>query len=144
MHRYLKLNRLGAISRLCHLLPNAMSDTCSVCLETYHRDTNPAHSCNPCGHVACHPCLTNWFCTNRRTCPECRTPVTSTTINRALMEMIERSDSDQNSPRNESDNNTSITGNTTSPSRTFQVQTSSHKGQEANQRPLSKWFLRNR
>lgn len=66
-----------------------MSGNCNVCMEPYHRGSNPAYTCNPCGHVTCQPCLDTWFFTNRRTCPECRTRVTTTTINRPLMDVLE-------------------------------------------------------
>ena len=66
-----------------------MSGTCSVCLEPYQRSSNPPLICNPCGHVACKPCLETWFTTNRRSCPECRSNVTTTILNRSLMDLLE-------------------------------------------------------
>lgn len=69
-----------------------MTGTCNVCLERYQREINPPLTCNPCGHVTCQPCLTNWFQLNHRTCPECRTTVTSTTVNRAVLDLLETRD----------------------------------------------------
>ncbi len=62
---------------------------CNVCLEPFKREVNPPYSCNPCGHVTCKPCLDTWFTSNSKRCPECRTRVTSITINRGLMNVIE-------------------------------------------------------
>jgi len=67
--------------------------TCCCCLETYRRDTNPALTCNPCGHGVCEPCLSNWRRSGRsnsNTCPQCRSRITSTTVNRDLMDAIEQ------------------------------------------------------
>lgn len=66
-----------------------MSHSCNVCLEEFRDDSNPAHLCIPCGHNTCKPCLDNWFETNvRRSCPECRGYVTSSIVNRSLMNVI--------------------------------------------------------
>jgi hypothetical protein len=67
--------------------------TCCCCFETYRRDTNPALTCNPCGHGVCEPCLVNWRrCgrSNSNTCPQCRARIISTTVNRDLMDTIEQ------------------------------------------------------
>ena len=66
------------------------SNSCSVCLEEYHRDINPPMTCNPCGHTICEPCISTWLQSNR-TCPECRNNVSSTIINRGVLDMIEHS-----------------------------------------------------
>ena len=67
--------------------------TCCCCLETYRRDTNPALTCNPCGHGVCEPCLLNWRRSGRsnsNTCPQCRSRIISTTVNRDLMDAIDQ------------------------------------------------------
>ena len=66
---------------------------CCCCFETYRRDTNPALTCNPCGHGVCKPCLLSWRRSGRsnsNTCPQCRARITSTTVNRDLMDTIEQ------------------------------------------------------
>ena len=66
---------------------------CCCCLETYRRDTNPALTCNPCGHGVCKPCLLSWRRSGRSNsnkCPQCRARITSTTVNRDLMDTIEQ------------------------------------------------------
>ena len=67
--------------------------SCCCCLETYRRNTNPALTCNPCGHGVCEPCLIQWRRSGRsnsNTCPQCRRTISSTVINRDLMDIIER------------------------------------------------------
>jgi hypothetical protein len=66
------------------------SHSCSVCLEEYRRDINPPMTCNPCGHTICKPCITQWLRSNS-TCPECRNNVSSTTINRGVLDLIDHS-----------------------------------------------------
>ena len=66
------------------------NNSCCICFENYVRDINPPMLCNPCGHDVCKPCLEQWFRTSsRKTCPHCRTPITHTTINRSLMDILE-------------------------------------------------------
>ena len=67
-----------------------MNNSCSVCLEPYHRDINPPMTCNPCGHTICQPCISTWL-QSSRTCPECRRNVSSTIINRGVLDMIDHS-----------------------------------------------------
>ena len=66
---------------------------CYCCRETYRRGINDALTCNPCGHGICDPCLIQWRRSGRsnsNTCPQCRRIITSTVINRDLMDIIEQ------------------------------------------------------
>ena len=73
---------------------------CSLCFEPFEMEMNPAHSCIPCGHVMCLPCLETWFRTHpSRTCPLCRVYVDNTVINRAAMDVsINEEDTTIDSP----------------------------------------------
>lgn len=65
---------------------------CNVCYETYNKDVNPPLTCNPCGHGICEPCLNQWrrsSSSNRNKCPYCRQGITSTTLNRDLIALLE-------------------------------------------------------
>ena len=72
---------------------------CCCCRETYRRGTNDALTCNPCGHGICEPCLIQWRRSGRsnsNTCPQCRRIITSTVVNRDLMDIIEQQSSQAN------------------------------------------------
>ncbi|XP_054468508.1 E3 ubiquitin-protein ligase RNF180-like [Anoplopoma fimbria] len=61
--------------------------TCAVCLEVYFSP----HSCQPCGHVFCEPCLRT-IAKNRPTntpCPLCRTLISHTTFHKELNQTAE-------------------------------------------------------
>ena len=86
-----------------------MSCSCNVCLEPYTRIVNPPYICNPCGHVTCKPCLDTWLTNNRKTCPECRTRITSTTLNRSLIDLIEQTDTTDTDTTDTTDTDTTDT-----------------------------------
>ncbi|XP_068430995.1 E3 ubiquitin-protein ligase RNF180 isoform X2 [Clinocottus analis] len=61
--------------------------TCAVCLEVYFSP----HSCHPCGHVFCEPCLRT-IAKNRPTntpCPLCRTLISHTAFHKELNQTAE-------------------------------------------------------
>lgn len=67
-------------------MSNALS--CPVCLEDYKRDFSAPYTCVPCSHNCCLPCLTQWR-TSNSTCPICRTRITTTVLNRGLLDTID-------------------------------------------------------
>ena len=97
--------------------------SCCICLEPYRRNTNPPLTCNPCGHGVCKPCLLQWRRSggiNGHTCPQCRSRISSTVMNRDLMDIIENNSNQSNNLDSSSTNinvsnhvNTNNTGRTT-------------------------------
>ncbi|XP_075993076.1 E3 ubiquitin-protein ligase RNF180 [Genypterus blacodes] len=61
--------------------------TCAVCLDVFFSP----HSCQPCGHVFCEPCLRTLAVSrpNSTPCPLCRTLVTHTRYDRELDQTVE-------------------------------------------------------
>ena len=114
--------------------------SCCVCLEPYRRNTNPPLTCNPCGHGVCEPCLTQWrrsSSSNNNTCPQCRSRINSTVMNRDLMDVIESNSAVSNNLDNSSTNiididnhvNTNNTGRTTSDIVDFEHKTKDKKNE---------------
>ena len=108
-----------------YLITHPITMSCCICLEIYRRNTNPPLTCNPCGHGVCEPCLSQWrrsSSSNRHTCPQCRSAIRSTIMNRDLMDIIESNSDLSNNLDNSSTNNMDIgnylntnnTGRTTS------------------------------
>ena len=94
--------------------------SCCICLEPYRRNTNPPLTCNPCGHGVCKPCLLQWRRSGGHTCPQCRSRISSTVMNRDLMDIIENNSNQSNNLDSSSTNinvsnhvNTNNTGRTT-------------------------------
>ena len=60
---------------------------CSICFENFDDEKPERKPCNinPCGHCFCSNCL-NYLSSN--TCPKCRRPFTSKSLNWALLQVI--------------------------------------------------------
>jgi hypothetical protein len=76
--------------------------SCPVCLEEYKRDFSPPYTIVPCSHNCCLPCLTQWRLSNS-ICPICRTRITTTVLNRGLLDTIDNNNNNNNN-RNFSEN----------------------------------------
>lgn len=71
-----------------------MNVECSAC----HLDTDflsqepgtPILYLTRCGHICCHMCRTNWFASDRETCPKCRQPQTRSNLIRIYYDVPQR------------------------------------------------------
>lgn len=64
--------------------------SCSVCLEDYDQFKYIPMILNPCGHGVCQICIENWGQVGGNSCPECREKITSKTINRNVLDMLNK------------------------------------------------------
>mmetsp|Transcript_20227 Transcript_20227/g.43769 ORF Transcript_20227/g.43769 Transcript_20227/m.43769 type:complete len:233 (+) Transcript_20227:302-1000(+) len=79
-----------------YLASQLMSHTCPICYELMKGENRAPVLVFPCGHTFCSCCLTK-YCgghkTNQvgqqKTCPCCRTEITSSAINHSLRQLIE-------------------------------------------------------
>ena len=66
--------------------------SCPICIENYNNTTCIPVTLTPCGHGTCQTCLDSWNGSGRsnsNTCPSCRQIITSSTINRTLLDIMD-------------------------------------------------------
>ena len=65
---------------------------CQICFESYDNDSHKPFTINPCGHYFCAKCVDEFNRPNPQIilakCPVCRVNIESTTLNRAILDMM--------------------------------------------------------